>query len=115
MDPYVAPVSDDVSNTEAFFEMSLDHLCVAGLDGYFKRVNPSWTRTLGWTVAELLARPSVEFVHPDDRASTLAGGAFTPRAHAFLERVTNTHIDNPFDLLAVRSLVDRHIAAARET
>ncbi len=33
----------------ALFEMSLDNLCVAGLDGYFRSVNPSWTRTLGWT------------------------------------------------------------------
>ncbi len=52
--------------------MSLDHMCVAGFDGYLKRVNPSWTRTLGWTEDELRARPSIEFVHPDDRAMTLA-------------------------------------------
>lgn len=56
-----------------FFEMSLDNLCVAGFDGYLKRVNPSWTRTLGWTAEELLSRPSVEFVHPEDRDATLAG------------------------------------------
>ena len=55
-----------------FFEMSLDNLCVAGFDGYIKRVNPSWTRTLGWTADELMSRPSIEFVHPDDRAATLA-------------------------------------------
>jgi len=58
---------------DEFFEMSLDNVCVAGLDGYFKRLNPSWTRTLGWSLEELLARPSVEFVHPDDREMTLAG------------------------------------------
>jgi two-component system cell cycle sensor histidine kinase/response regulator CckA len=63
----------DVWNTEDFFEMSLDNLCVAGLDGYFKRVNPAWTRTLGWTPGELMSRPSVEFVHPSDREATLAG------------------------------------------
>ncbi|CAN5925212.1 hypothetical protein BH11MYX4_BH11MYX4_34540 [soil metagenome] len=63
---------DDVSDTEDFFEMSLDHLCVAGVDGYLKRVNPSWTRTLGWTAEELMSRPSVELVHPDDRTATLA-------------------------------------------
>ena len=53
------------------FEMSLDNLCVASLDGYLKRVNPAWTRTLGWTVEELLARPSIELVHPDDRPGVL--------------------------------------------
>src|SRR5207244_12739402 len=54
-----------------FFNLTLDMLCVADFDGYFLRLNPSWERTLGWTVEELLARPYLEFVHPDDRASTV--------------------------------------------
>jgi len=55
-----------------FFELSLDLLTVAGFDGYFKRLSPMWSRTLGWTLEEFLSRPSVEFVHPDDREATLA-------------------------------------------
>ena len=55
------------------FEMSLDNVCIAGFDGYFKRVSPSWTRTLGWTAAELLATPSAEFVHPEDRQAMFEG------------------------------------------
>ncbi|HSN28718.1 MAG TPA: ATP-binding protein, partial [Kofleriaceae bacterium] len=54
-----------------FFEISLDHLCVAGFDGYWKRLNAAWTRTLGWTKQELMAVPLIEFVHPDDREPTL--------------------------------------------
>lgn len=64
--------ADAASGGAEFFEMSLDHLCVAGFDGYMKRLNPSWTRTLGWTTEELMATPSIEFVHPDDRAMTLS-------------------------------------------
>src|SRR5690606_9752348 len=56
-----------------FFEMALDHVAVAGLDGYFTRINPPWSRTLGWTHEELMSRPNIEFVHPDDREATLAG------------------------------------------
>jgi two-component system cell cycle sensor histidine kinase/response regulator CckA len=56
-----------------FFERSLDHLVVAGFDGYIKRLNPAWTRTLGWSAEELTSRPSVEFVHPEDREATLGG------------------------------------------
>src|SRR5512133_1035366 len=47
-----------------------DILCVARVHGYFKRGNPAFEHTLGYTSAELLSRPIVDFVHPDDRAAT---------------------------------------------
>ena len=58
-----------------FFDMSTDLLCIAGSDGYFKRVNPAWEETLGYTVEELTARPFTDFVHPDDLVSTQAESA----------------------------------------
>src|SRR5688572_15934026 len=60
---------------DRFFELSLDLLVVAGFDGYFKRLSPSWCRTLGWSVDELMSRPSLDFVHPDEREKTLSARA----------------------------------------
>jgi PAS domain S-box-containing protein len=58
-----------------FFEMSTTMLCIAGFNGYFTRLNPAWTATLGHTMEELRAEPYVDFVHPDDRARTIEEAA----------------------------------------
>ena len=66
---------------DRFFDGSPDLMCVVGYDGHFKRVNPAWTRLLGWTQADLVNRPALNIVHPDDhqrlkaaRAVVRAGG-----------------------------------------
>jgi len=55
-----------------FFDVSLDLFCIAGVDGYFKRVNANFPRVLGYTQEELESRPFIEFVNPDDVAATVA-------------------------------------------
>jgi PAS domain S-box-containing protein len=58
-----------------FIDLSLNLLCIAGTDGYFKHLNPAWETTLGYTREELLSRPYIEFVHPDDRQATVSEAA----------------------------------------
>jgi PAS domain S-box-containing protein len=52
-----------------FFDLALDPMVVGGSDGYYKRVNPAYGRTLGYPLRELLSRPFLEFIHPEDRRS----------------------------------------------
>jgi len=59
-----------VYNLERFFDLSPDLLCIAGFDGYFKKINPIVSTTLGYTNEELLARPINDFVYADDKDIT---------------------------------------------
>jgi PAS domain S-box-containing protein len=60
-----------LETSNRFINLSVDMFCVAGFDGFFKSLNPSFERTLGFTAEELLAKPYLEFIHPDDRPATI--------------------------------------------
>ena len=51
------------------FDLSLDVLCITGFDGYLRSFNHAYSQFLGYTDAELLARPFWALIHPDDLAS----------------------------------------------
>ncbi|HGE71710.1 TPA: EAL domain-containing protein [Candidatus Poribacteria bacterium] len=57
---------------DLLFNYSIDMLCIAGFDGYIKELNPSWEKTLGWSNNELQSKPYLDFVHPEDRESTIS-------------------------------------------
>jgi PAS domain S-box-containing protein len=62
-------VKDNI-NLELFFELSGDLLCIAGFDGYFKRINPTVSKVLGYTNDELFARLINDFIHIEDQSVT---------------------------------------------
>lgn len=61
---------DAEEQLDRFFSVSLDLLCIADIQGNFRRVNPAFTQILGWTEQELLSQPFFNLIHPDDRELT---------------------------------------------
>jgi PAS domain S-box-containing protein len=61
---------DRETRRNRFFTLAVDMLGIAGFDGCFRQLNPSWERTLGYTEDELRAHSMTELVHPHDRATT---------------------------------------------
>ena len=56
---------------DLLFDNSVDLLSISWFDGYLKSINQGWIKTLGWTEKELLGKPWIDFVHPEDKEKTL--------------------------------------------
>jgi PAS domain S-box-containing protein len=67
---FMASLYSRLETGNRFIDLSVDMFCIAGFDGFFKNLNPSWEKTLGFTAEELRAKPYLEFIHPDDRQTT---------------------------------------------
>lgn len=82
----------ELKNFESLFNLSNDLICVAGTDGFFKKINPAFEKILGWDNKTLLTTSFFDLVHPDDiqitqkEIQSLAEGKdtinFTHRFHA---------------------------------
>ena len=61
-----------VDELNQFFTLSLEMLCIVGMDGRIHVLNPAWEKTLGFSGLELRSRPMLDFVHSEDRPQTLS-------------------------------------------
>ncbi|WP_416866999.1 MAG: sensor histidine kinase [Imperialibacter sp.] len=61
---------EEAFRLDPFFELSPYLLCIAGYDGYFRRINPAVCKLLGYSQEELLARPISDFIYHEDRHQT---------------------------------------------
>jgi len=119
---------------ERFFNMAGYMICIASIEGYFTRINESFEKTLGYSSQELLSRPYLDFVHPDDRERTatviedkLAKGArvvgFENRyrckdgSYKWLSWVSHPVVERGITYAIAYDITDRKLAeqAARET
>ena len=55
-----------------FYKKTKDLICTADSDGYFRSVNPAFTKTLGYSKSELISNKFIHYIHPDDIAKTNA-------------------------------------------
>ena len=65
-------VAERTADRDRMWRLSTDLMLVARFDATITAVNPAWTTLLGWSEGDLVGRPFLELVHPDDRESTLA-------------------------------------------
>ena len=72
---------------DRLFNLSIDMQSIIGFDGFFKQLNKSWEHTLGHRRRHFLAKPFLNFVHPDDKLST----------HAFFETLLQGHSVEGFE------------------
>lgn len=72
---------------EIFWDLSSDMLALVDSQGIFLKANPSWERILGWEASEMIGRPFMDFVAPDDKN----------RTRSEFERLLRDKLDIPFE------------------
>ncbi|MDD3050673.1 MAG: PAS domain S-box protein [Candidatus Cloacimonetes bacterium] len=108
---------ESINQLERFFEVNLDLLCIADVEGNFIKVNRAWENVLGYSSGELQNRKFLEFVHPDDMEETLRAIS-SLRNQEIVLNFTNRYIcrDGSYRYIEWRSTPYKNLiyAAARD-
>ena len=73
-------ITTDKFDIDHFIQQSPDMVCIAGYDGFFRKINPAVSKTLGYTEEELFAKPINDFVYPEDKIATIESRESVKRA-----------------------------------
>ncbi len=112
-----AALQQKTEELDQYFTTSLDLFCIADTNGYFRRLNPEWEKSLGYTLAELEGRRFLDFVHPDDLPLTLAAVADLSSQKEVLNFTNRCqHKDGTYRWIEWRSFIKGNLifAAARD-
>src|SRR5436309_15535325 len=74
-----------------FVKLSADLFCIAGFDGYLKWINCAWEEKHGYTLEDLLSRPYISFLHPDDVPTTSAEAVTVATTHQIVMIFANRY------------------------
>ena len=103
---------------DRFFELSVELFCIADTQGNFHQVNDAFSRTLGYSQAELVNRPWSGLLHPDDRALTQAAADILYASGHITDLINRyRHADGSYRWLEWSAHLDRNgnvYAAARD-
>jgi diguanylate cyclase (GGDEF)-like protein/PAS domain S-box-containing protein len=64
-------LKNSIEDLDRIFNLSAYMVCIATPEGYFRKISPAFTETIGFSEKEFLTQPFVDFVHPDDKQSTI--------------------------------------------
>ncbi|USR90234.1 PAS domain-containing protein [Phormidium yuhuli AB48] len=103
--------------SERFFTVGLDLLCIAGVDSKFRRLNRAWETTLGYQLQDLEGKSFLDLVHPDDLESTMAAIADLD-SQTIINRFVNRYRDKQGNYHSIEWIARPHgeliYAAARD-
>ena len=107
-------------------ELTNNLTAIIGFDGYFKRLNLSWEKVLGYTIEELQDKPFLDFIHPDDHERSLAAAkqiveqgtlsAFENRyrckdgSYRVFEWSANSYLDGDYLFAIATDITERKLA-----
>ncbi|MEJ8849138.1 PAS domain S-box protein [Variovorax rhizosphaerae] len=106
-------VVERTRDRDRLWQLSADIMLVADLRGRIMAVNPAWQALLGWTEAQLMGKPILQLLHPDDVTPTLTEFVRLRRGRMH-SRIENRlrHLDGSYRTLSWTAVPDAHLLHA---